>query len=226
MKKFLSTKGFTLVELLVVITIIAILATIGFTVFSGAGAKARDAKRKTDIDQIAKAYEVNYDPVAATYPILAPGNFTSGAIPTPPTTQEGTSYGNLLTTASGTYTVCTSLEGTLQSACSATSPTCYCRSAAQAGTTTTAAATPCANFNNLTVGQSQSCGSPTVTAGTYYVKCSDITASTICVTSSGCTFSGTYPYYSSATSTPSTGNFNLYRQGSGCTIPITVTLRN
>lgn len=47
-----SAKGFTLVELLIVITIIAVLSTIGMTVYSSAQKSARDAKRKADLNQI------------------------------------------------------------------------------------------------------------------------------------------------------------------------------
>ena len=45
-------KGFTLVELLIVIIIIGILATLVIVTFSGVQAKARDSKRQTDIGAI------------------------------------------------------------------------------------------------------------------------------------------------------------------------------
>ena len=51
--------GFTLVELLVVIAILAVLAIIGFAAFRGISSRANDAKRRGDIDAIAKALEVN-----------------------------------------------------------------------------------------------------------------------------------------------------------------------
>lgn len=54
-----SKKGFTLVELLVVISIIAILSVIGVVIFTGVQKSARDVKRRGDIDAIAKAMEVN-----------------------------------------------------------------------------------------------------------------------------------------------------------------------
>ena len=53
--------GFTLIELLVVISIIAVLSVIGMVVFSGVQKGARDAKRRGDVDAIAKALELHYN---------------------------------------------------------------------------------------------------------------------------------------------------------------------
>lgn len=57
----MRNKGFTLVELLVVISIIAILATISITVFSAAQGNARDGKRRSEISSIAKSIEASKD---------------------------------------------------------------------------------------------------------------------------------------------------------------------
>ena len=75
-----TQKGFTLVELLVVIAIIAILAVVGVTIFSGTQKNARDARRRADIDAIAAALESSKG-TAANYPNLGTTMFASGAIP-------------------------------------------------------------------------------------------------------------------------------------------------
>jgi len=54
-------KGFTLVELLVTITIIGILASIGLNTFTSAQKKSRDAKRKAYLRQITDALEAYHN---------------------------------------------------------------------------------------------------------------------------------------------------------------------
>ncbi|OHA09369.1 MAG: hypothetical protein A3B37_02285 [Candidatus Sungbacteria bacterium RIFCSPLOWO2_01_FULL_59_16] len=52
--------GFTLIELLVVIAIIGLLASIVFASLNSARAKARDAKRRSDLNQLRTALELYY----------------------------------------------------------------------------------------------------------------------------------------------------------------------
>lgn len=48
----IQTRGFTLVELIVVITILVILGTIAFLNLGGMSASARDSQRTSDLNQI------------------------------------------------------------------------------------------------------------------------------------------------------------------------------
>lgn len=56
----IRSRGFTVVELVVVMVIMAILLTLGVASFNGSQANARDAERKADIDTIAKSLEARY----------------------------------------------------------------------------------------------------------------------------------------------------------------------
>ena len=59
-------EGFTIVELLIVIVIIAILAAITIVAFNGVQQRSRDSKRKQDVAQIAKLlslYEIDNGPM-------------------------------------------------------------------------------------------------------------------------------------------------------------------
>lgn len=70
--------GFTLIEILVAITIIGILATIGLRSFTGAQTKSRDARRKSDLAAIQKALEVYYNDFGQ-YPLGQGGNIVGCA---------------------------------------------------------------------------------------------------------------------------------------------------
>lgn len=70
--------GFTLIELLVVITIIGLLSSIVMASLNSARVKARDAKRKAELRQIATALELYYD-AYGKYPPFRPSATCGGA---------------------------------------------------------------------------------------------------------------------------------------------------
>jgi len=74
---FRKQKGFTLIELLVVISIIGVLSTIAMTSLNGARAKARDARRKIELNQIYLAFEQYYFEYG-TFIILGTGSSGEG----------------------------------------------------------------------------------------------------------------------------------------------------
>lgn len=80
MKKILFKRGFTIIELLVVVAIIAILTAIVTSNFATSKSKARDAKRVSDIAQIQLALEMVFDKCNA-YP---EGITLTSAIPLDP----------------------------------------------------------------------------------------------------------------------------------------------
>jgi len=116
-----KNKGFTLIELLVVIAIIGILATIVLVSLNTARIKARDARRQSDMHQIALAMEMCYDDAAcnggSTGQYL---NVTAVTGPTaigtympivPTTAGAGTVYSWVVNTATrGKYLACAALE--------------------------------------------------------------------------------------------------------------------
>lgn len=86
-------KGFTLVELLVVMAIIGILAALVVGNFRTTQLKARDAQRKSDLKQLAASLELYFNDYGR-YPASA-GTLIAGC---PTTTQTACSWG------SGTFT--------------------------------------------------------------------------------------------------------------------------
>lgn len=57
-KKLAKKIGFTLIEILVVSTIIALLAAVGMVTYTQINKQSRDAKRKADLEQIRAALEM------------------------------------------------------------------------------------------------------------------------------------------------------------------------
>lgn len=102
--------GVTLIELLIVVSILGVLSLIGVATYSGIQKNTRDTKRRADITQIVKTLEIHYDPLKNEYPKLEEDWFSSGRKPSPP---EGGdyNYGSILTTPSTTgFQICALLE--------------------------------------------------------------------------------------------------------------------
>lgn len=79
-------KGFTLIELMVAISIVAILATVGLVVFSNTQKQARDSRRTQDIASIANALQVKRPAGSIFYPGLVGADFANGNVPVDPKT--------------------------------------------------------------------------------------------------------------------------------------------
>lgn len=69
----MKTKGFTIVELLIVIVVIGVLAAITVVAYNGISARSRDASRITKLQSIAKAIEL-YKIDNGSYPPIHDGN--------------------------------------------------------------------------------------------------------------------------------------------------------
>jgi prepilin-type N-terminal cleavage/methylation domain-containing protein len=93
MKVFKKSDGFTLVEIVVVIAIIALLSSIIYSSFGGQKAKSRDQKRVSDVSSIQLALELYFNK-NGVYPLtlasLVPTYISS--IPTDPTNIYASQY--------------------------------------------------------------------------------------------------------------------------------------
>ena len=96
-------KGFTLIELIVVITIIVVVSTIAMISYASTNKRARDSKRVSDLQKIAIALEMARQ-IGSNYPAAA-GGLPVGLVPTYlqiwPTDPKSFSY---LYTAPTSYT--------------------------------------------------------------------------------------------------------------------------
>lgn len=79
-QKISSRKGFSLIELLIVIAIIVILGVAFLPQFRGAQARARDAARVTSVEKIVTAVEKIYNDDPSNLPKIVTGDLTQGCI--------------------------------------------------------------------------------------------------------------------------------------------------
>jgi prepilin-type N-terminal cleavage/methylation domain-containing protein len=113
-------KGFTLIEMLVVISIIGILAALTLVSYSGAQKQTRDTQRRSDLNQFRNALENYAASNSGAYPIAAvgeagtmcaadlqPDGFISGC---PADPIGGTDYGYQYWSDGADYTLWGALE--------------------------------------------------------------------------------------------------------------------
>lgn len=86
-------KGFTLIELLVVISIIGTLSTIAMTSLNGARAKARDATRYSDMNELKVALELYAADHSGSYPSTG-GTLVCLGVPSTESCWGGTTFGS------------------------------------------------------------------------------------------------------------------------------------
>ena len=87
--KQVNKKGFTLIELMVAIAIVAILATIGIAFFTNSQKTAMDGKRKSDVNALSQALENKYDAVTQLYSFPATTDFAGSTVPIDPVNTAG-----------------------------------------------------------------------------------------------------------------------------------------
>ncbi len=87
--------GFTLIELIVTMTVVAILTTIAMISFGGTNKRARDGRRSSDLQKVAIALEMSRQ-VGGTYPPAsagqAPGLITGEYLQKWPDDPKGYTY--------------------------------------------------------------------------------------------------------------------------------------
>ncbi len=101
--------GFTLFELLVSISIIAVLTAVAVVSFGGLNKKTRDARRTADLEKIRMALEAAKQ-VGNTYPASLTTLVGSSLLERVPTDPKGVGYSYYYTGTNYTYTLCAQME--------------------------------------------------------------------------------------------------------------------
>lgn len=107
--RFSSRRGFTLFELLVVISIIGILIALGTVSFTTAQKNGRDSRRKGDISGLRNALEQYYG-INAGYPATCTAATLAEVLPNGLPTDPKTGASYEFTCAADSYCVCAELE--------------------------------------------------------------------------------------------------------------------
>lgn len=103
-------RGFTLLELLVVIGIIAILVSIASVSYNQAQIRTRDARRRSDLNAMKDALEQYYAATSFVYPTgncNAAGTYLKGSWPVDPGTYT---YSGTTSCTATTYCICAQME--------------------------------------------------------------------------------------------------------------------
>lgn len=122
-KRSLHNRGFTLIELLIVVAIVAILSTVGISIYTNITGGVNDARVKGDINAIAAALEQQYN--GTVYPGSVDDTFFSaGKKPVDP---NGTDYLYQPGAGNASFRVCGPIGGATGQ-CTDPGPNCFCKS--------------------------------------------------------------------------------------------------
>lgn len=107
-----KNKAFTLVELLIVLSIMGVLLSVVLASTTLARAKSRDTKRISDMKEIQLGLAVYFD-VNRVYPASLNTLTSQGFLPSLPTDPQGTAYEYLSSSPNSTYCLGSKLENTI-----------------------------------------------------------------------------------------------------------------
>src|SRR5262249_23279444 len=117
-----NARGFTLIELMIVVAIIGVLVSIAVPLYANVTARSRIAKAQADIRSLVTAVSMFQAHMSTSRVALAaltavatnPAGFTAGpfmgSIPTPPSSSWGSAYA-YATNANGTFLISASGDG-------------------------------------------------------------------------------------------------------------------